>query len=105
VTQAIGGLGGVGKTHLAIEYAYRFASDYSLVWWVRAESGATADADYAKLAVKLNLPEKDVADQPKSWEAVREWLEHHPDWLLILDNVGSAPDCDHFRPRSNTATF
>jgi tetratricopeptide (TPR) repeat protein len=102
VTQAIGGLGGVGKTQLAIEYAYRFASDYSLVWWVRAETAAIADNDYAKLAVKLSLPEKDLADQPKIVEAVREWLEHHADWLLILDNVESESDCDRFRPRSNT---
>jgi tetratricopeptide (TPR) repeat protein len=102
VTQAIGGLGGVGKTQLAIEYAYRFASDYSLMWWVRAETVATADADYAKLAQKLDLPEKDLADQPKIVEAVREWLEHNPDWLLILDNVVEPGDCDHFRPRSNT---
>jgi tetratricopeptide (TPR) repeat protein len=101
VTQVIGGLGGVGKTQLAIEYFYRYASDYSLVWWVRAETAATADSDYAKLAVKLNLPEKALADQPKIVEAVREWLEQHPDWLLILDNVESAPDCDRFRPRSN----
>ncbi len=102
VTQAIGGLGGVGKTQLAIEYAYRYAPDYSLVWWVRSETAATADADYAKLAVKLDLPEKDLADQPKIVEAVRERLEHHADWLLILDNVESAADCDRFRPRSNT---
>ncbi len=98
VTQA--GLGGVGKTH-ATEYAYRYASDYSLVWWVQAETAATADSEYAKLAVKLDLPEKDLADQPRIVRAVREWFEHHADWLLILDNVAQSGDCTRFGARSN----
>ena len=52
--QAIHGLGGVGKTQLAIEYAYRFAADYDAVWWVRAEEPATLAADFADLAVKVD---------------------------------------------------
>ena len=56
LTQAIHGLGGVGKTQLAVEYAYRHAAEYEVVWWVRAEEPATVAADYAALAGPLDLP-------------------------------------------------
>ena len=70
--QAISGLGGVGKTSLALEYSYRFASDYELVWWLRAEQPATLAADYAHLAQRLDLPEKSSANQPEIIAAVRK---------------------------------
>jgi tetratricopeptide (TPR) repeat protein len=89
----IAGLGGAGKTQLALEYAYRHTADYEIVWWVRAEDPATLTADYALLATELGLPEKDLADQQATAAAVRSWLGHNPNWLLILDNARSAADC------------
>ncbi len=87
LTQALAGLGGVGKTQLAVEYAYRHAGDYALVWWVRAEQPATLAADYATLALQLDLPEKDAAEQPAIVTAVRDALRRRQDWLLVFDNV------------------
>jgi tetratricopeptide (TPR) repeat protein len=86
---ALLGLGGVGKTQIATEYAYRQSGDYDLVWWVRCEDAATLVEDYAALAGPLNLPEKDAKEHSLSVEAVRRWLERNDRWLLILDN---APD-------------
>ena len=102
VTQAISGLGGVGKTQLAVEYAYRHKTDYSVVWWVRAEEPATLTGDYADLANQLGLPEKDSADRPATAHAVRSWLEHNAGWLLILDNANNAAQCRDYIPRGDS---
>jgi hypothetical protein len=56
MTQVLRGLGGIGKTQIALEYAYRYGAAYRLVWWVRAEEPETLAADYAALAVQLHLP-------------------------------------------------
>lgn len=58
LTQAITGLGGVGKTQTAVEYAYRHESDYRVVWWIKSEETITLASDFAALASALNLPEK-----------------------------------------------
>jgi hypothetical protein len=86
-TQAISGLGGIGKTQLAVEYAYRAAAQYQMVFWIHAETLETLVSGYTNLARALNLPEKDVPDQQVLIEAVRRWLQTHREWLLILDNA------------------
>jgi len=98
LTQAIHGLGGVGKTQLAVEYAYRHAAEYDLVWWVRAEEPAALAADYATLAGPLNLPQKDEPDQRLVVQAVRRWLSQNTGWLLIFDNARRPDDLRDYLP-------
>ena len=98
LTQAIFGLGGVGKTQLATEYAYRHAGDYDVVWWVRSEEAATLAADYAGLAGRLGLPEANARQQEVIVEAVRNWLEGHPRWLLVFDNANRPEDVNKYLP-------
>lgn len=85
--QAISGLGGIGKTQLAVEYTYRSRTDYQALFWVRAESLETLNASYAEIAALLKLLEKDAQKQELVVQAVRSWLETHQGWLLILDNL------------------
>jgi len=86
-TQAISGLGGIGKTQVAIEYAYRYRSCYKAVLWARAETRDVFIADFMTIAELLRLPEKDEQDPRHTLAAVKNWLHTSTDWLLILDNV------------------
>ncbi|MGH2839723.1 MAG: tetratricopeptide repeat protein [Solirubrobacteraceae bacterium] len=85
ITQAITGLGGVGKTQLAARYVQRYGSDYDVVAWVRVEDGGTADL--AMLAATLGLNVSSLTAQERADQALR-WLERCDErWLLVLDNV------------------
>ncbi len=98
VAQAIHGPGGVGKTQLAVEYAYRHAADYALVWWLRAEEPTTLAADYVDLAgpLKLNLPPDMAA--PAVRNGVKFVLAQRPGWLLIFDNARGPEEVREYIP-------
>ncbi len=85
--QAISGLGGIGKTQTAIEYAYCHRDQYRAVLWSRADSRDALVSGFGAIASLLDLPEKDERDANVAAGAVRRWLERQPGWLLILDNV------------------
>ena len=99
LTQAITGLGGIGKTQTAIEYAYRHRKDYRIIWWLRAEELTTLAADYTKLAIELDLPEHEATEQAIQIQAVRNWLEQHTGWLLIFDNAEERHDIRYYVPQ------
>jgi tetratricopeptide (TPR) repeat protein len=86
---ALHGLGGIGKTRLAIEYAWSREAVYSALVFVSASDGAALNAGLAGLTAFeiLDLPEKEARDDATKITAVLRWLESNPTWLMILDNV------------------
>lgn len=96
---ALSGLGGIGKTQLSVEYAYRYADDYEAVLWVRADTLQLLHSDFLALADLLDLPEKQEIDQERVVNAVMNWLRTHKHWLLILDNVDDLEQVMAFLPR------
>jgi tetratricopeptide (TPR) repeat protein len=83
----LAGLGGVGKTQLALACIGRHLEDGGRGWWLRAEEAATLAGDYAALAQPLELPEREATDQELVIAAVRGWLDANSGWLLVFDNA------------------
>lgn len=126
--QALNGLGGIGKSQLALEYAYQYFHHYKAIFWVRADSRDTLLADFMRIAHLLHLTknvQQTQTDFPRhtdsrddiirindlahltgvkrqEWShviyAAKQWFHDHSAWLLIFDNVNDLTIVNEFIP-------
>jgi pSer/pThr/pTyr-binding forkhead associated (FHA) protein len=78
--------GSSGATGTAVEYAYRFRSDYQVIAWIQADSRGALRSDLLSLATALHFPQANLPDQDP-FQGVVQWLRTHQHWLLVLDRV------------------
>ena len=93
------GLGGVGKTSLALEYAYRYRQSYDVVWWVRAETQADLRAGLVDLARELGIAA--LANTADVLELLVPTLAAAGDVLLVLDNAEPAAAVEELWPHGD----
>jgi len=88
ICQTVSGLGGIGKTALAVEYAHRYSTNFkNVIWFLVAENSTTLYNGFIEFAnhFKIVMPSEFKPEELQS--AIRNWLSEHEGWLLIFDNV------------------
>lgn len=108
-TRALTGLGGIGKTQIAVEYAYRSREQghYTHTLWINAASEEAIITSFITLAEALpDFPAKNETEQRKLVAAVERWLEQcQQRWLLIFDNVDDISLIQEYLPKQGNGSI
>lgn len=86
--EALHGMGGVGKSQTVVEYIYRHAAEYDVIWWIAAEHSTQIRSSFVELAKQLGVPAAGSAETavPGALEALRKGQPFNK-WLLVFDNA------------------
>ncbi len=100
---ALHGLRGVGKSTLAVAYAYRRRGDYRATWWIRAETESTMRADLVSLGVRLGWVAAEVAEEAAINATLAKLSDDGSDVLLVYDNANNSHEIQKYLPRGGAA--
>ena len=102
----LSGTGGVGKTQIAIEYAYSYLDAYSLVWWVKSETKQGIIESFKELGRNLGVPKSQFdLNEDEKIAIIIEKLNFIKEYLLIFDNANCYDELEKYLPRSNTGSI
>lgn len=103
--EALHGLGGVGKSQTVIEYLYRHADDYDLIWWIAAEHPTQIRNSFVELARRLEISTIGGADNAERavLEALRKG-EPYSRWILVFDNADQPDTIKNYLLRTTGST-
>ncbi len=88
ITQAITGLGGVGKTQLALDYSYDHKDEYDLIYWLYADDAISLEDGLLALGALLGLLSLPTANRQGGVQTTLAWLRQTERlWLLVYDNA------------------
>ena len=85
----LGGMGGIGKTQLAIAYARFYQTRYTSVFWLNATTEVTLKQSFRFIVRRLHkAPELEKLDDEQIVRRANDWLSdtRNTEWLLIFDN-------------------
>ena len=98
----LAGLGGVGKSQVALEYAYRHRQEWAIVWWLPAEDPTSLALSYARLAPHVGVRAASDASLDEIRHHVRRRLADATNWLLIFDNAPGPAAVRDYLPKGQT---
>lgn len=100
ICQTISGLGGVGKTQLALEYGYRFGGNYpDAVWFIVADESVSIYKSFVQFAITVGISLPTECQIKDLQLVIRNWLSNHDKWLMIIDNIENFEDIEEYLPK------